>query len=82
MIRLIGNFLWFIFAGFRPALGYVSSAILNFITIIGIPFRIQCLKLAGIAPAPIGKTIVSEEAAAAARRVDKETKRVVYRPCL
>lgn len=65
----IGNVIWFIFAGVWLALGHVSSAFLNFITIIGIPFGIQHLKLAGIALAPIGKTIVTKEVAAAARRV-------------
>jgi uncharacterized membrane protein YccF (DUF307 family) len=37
------------------------------VTIIGIPFGIQHLKLAGIALAPIGKTVVTKEVAAAAR---------------
>jgi uncharacterized membrane protein YccF (DUF307 family) len=32
--------------------------VLCFVTIIGIPFGLQHLKLAGIALAPIGKTIV------------------------
>ena len=35
------------------------SALTCFIIIIGIPFGLQHLKLAGIAIAPIGKTIVS-----------------------
>ena len=43
------------------------SAVSLALTIIGIPFAIQHLKLAGIALAPIGKTIVSKEVAAAAR---------------
>ena len=64
----IGNVIWFIFAGIWLAIGHVSSALLNFITIIGIPFGIQHLKLAGIALAPIGKTVVSKEVAAAARK--------------
>ena len=34
---------------------------------IGIPFGVQHLKLAGIALAPIGKTVVTKEVAAAAR---------------
>ena len=63
---------WFILAGVWLAIGHVSSALLNFITIIGIPFGIQHLKLAGIALAPIGKTIVSKEAAAAARKANEE----------
>src|ERR1035437_7835760 len=61
---LIGNIIWFIFAGVWLAIGHVVSAILCFITVIGIPFGIQHLKLAGIALAPIGKTIVSKDAAA------------------
>jgi len=66
-LGLIGNIIWFIFAGLWLALGHVASALLCFITIIGIPFGIQHLKLAGIAIAPIGKTIVPKEVAAAAR---------------
>jgi uncharacterized membrane protein YccF (DUF307 family) len=68
----VGNVIWFILAGVWLAIGHVSSALLNFITIIGIPFGIQHLKLAGIALAPIGKTIVSKEAAAAARKANEE----------
>lgn len=40
----------------------------NFVTIIGIPFGIQHLKLAECALAPIGKTVVPKEVAAEARR--------------
>ena len=68
----VGNVIWFIFAGVWLAIGHVSSALLNFITIIGIPFGVQHLKLAGIALAPIGKTIVSKEVAAAARKANEE----------
>ena len=63
----MGNVIWFIFAGVWLALGHVACAIANFVTIIGIPFGIQHLKLAGIALAPIGKTVVTKEVAAAAR---------------
>jgi uncharacterized membrane protein YccF (DUF307 family) len=62
-----GNIIWFIFAGVWLALGHIACAIANFVTIIGIPFGIQHLKLAGIALAPIGKTVVTKEVAAAAR---------------
>jgi len=64
----IGNIIWFIVAGIWLAIGHVSSAVLNFVTIIGIPFGIQHLKLAGIALAPIGKTVVTKEVAEAARK--------------
>jgi len=67
-LGLVGNLIWFVFAGVWLAIGHVISAVLNFMTIIGIPFGIQHLKLAGCALAPIGKTVVSKEVAAEARR--------------
>lgn len=71
-IGLVGNIVWFIFAGIWLAIGHVLSALACAITIIGIPFAIQHLKLAGIALAPIGKTIVTKEVAEAARRQNAE----------
>ncbi|GLR74608.1 YccF domain-containing protein [Aliivibrio sifiae] len=69
-LGFIGNVLWFIFAGFWLAIGHVISAIACFVTIIGIPFAIQHLKLAAISIAPIGQTIVDKEVAAAARNAN------------
>jgi uncharacterized membrane protein YccF (DUF307 family) len=71
-LGLVGNIIWFVFAGVWLAIGHVLSAIACFVTIIGIPFGIQHLKLAGIALAPIGKTIVTKEVAAAARKQGAE----------
>ena len=65
-LGLLGNVIWFVFAGVWLAIGHLLSALLCFITIIGIPFGIQHLKLAAIALAPIGKTIVDKEIAAGA----------------
>lgn len=67
---LVGNVVWFMLAGVWLAIGHVISAAACFVTIIGIPFAIQHLKLAGIALAPVGKTIVSTEVAAAAREAN------------
>jgi uncharacterized membrane protein YccF (DUF307 family) len=55
---VLGNVVWFVLAGWWLAIGHVLSAAACFVTIIGIPFGLQHLKLAGIALAPIGKTIV------------------------
>ncbi len=63
----LGNILWFVFAGLWLAIGHIFSAVACFITIIGIPFGLQHLKLAGVSLAPIGKTVVTKEVAAAAR---------------
>lgn len=64
---LVGNIIWFILFGWWLALGHIFSAIANFLTIIGIPFGIQHLKLAAISLAPIGQMIVNKEDASAAR---------------
>jgi uncharacterized membrane protein YccF (DUF307 family) len=66
-IGLIGNIVWLLLAGIWLALGHVIAAILNFITIIGIPLGIQHLKLASVSLAPIGQTVVSKEMGAATR---------------
>lgn len=63
----LGNVVWFIVFGLWLALSHLVLAIFYALTLIGIPFAIQHLKLAGIAIAPIGKTVVAKEVAAAAR---------------
>ena len=67
LLGLIGNIIWFVCAGWWLALGHITSAILNFVSIIGIPFGIQHLKLAACAFAPVGKTVVTTEEAEEAR---------------
>ena len=67
-LGLIGNVLWFVFGGWWLALGHVLSAVACIVTIIGIPFGFQHLKLAACALAPIGKTVVLKEVAEEARR--------------
>jgi uncharacterized membrane protein YccF (DUF307 family) len=69
---IVGNIVWFLFAGLWLALAHLALAIFDFLIVIGIPFGIQHLKLAGIALAPIGKAVVLSEVAAAARRTNAE----------
>ena len=57
-LGLIGNVVWFLVAGWWLAIGHLTSALACFITIIGIPFGIQHIKLALIALAPVGMTVV------------------------
>ncbi len=61
VLGLVGNIIWFIFAGVWLAIGHLLSAVACFITIIGIPFGIQHLKLALIALSPVGQTVVSSD---------------------
>lgn len=57
-ISLLGNVIWILLFGWWLALGHLLSALLCAITIIGIPFALQHIKLAGLALAPFGKQIV------------------------
>jgi uncharacterized membrane protein YccF (DUF307 family) len=56
-MRFILNIIWLIFGGILIAVEYVVSSFVLIITVIGIPFGFQTLKLAGLALWPFGKTI-------------------------
>jgi len=60
MLGKLGNVVWVIFAGLWLAIGHTLSAAVTVITIIGIPFAIQHMKLAELAFAPIGKMVVEK----------------------
>jgi uncharacterized membrane protein YccF (DUF307 family) len=55
---LLLNIVWFVFAGWWLALHHIVLAIGLAITIIGIPFALQHVKLAVISLAPVGKAVV------------------------
>ena len=63
----VGNVVWFVLAGWWLAVGHILAALTCFLTIIGIPFAFQHLKFAGVALAPIGKTVVRSDLARAVR---------------
>ena len=54
-MRLLGNICWFIFGGFVSGLAWVLSGILWCLTIVGIPYGIQCFKFALLSFCPFGK---------------------------
>ena len=56
-MRILLNILWFIFGGFISWLELVGIGLVCCITIIGIPWGVQCFKLAGLAASPFGKRV-------------------------
>lgn len=54
MILLL-NVLWVLLGGFVIALEYLIAGVVLCLTLIGIPFGIQCFKLAGLALWPFGR---------------------------
>jgi uncharacterized membrane protein YccF (DUF307 family) len=57
-VRVVLNIIWLVLAGIWLAIGYLFAAVLLAITIIGIPFAVQSVKLAGYALWPFGRTLV------------------------
>ena len=56
-MNLFLNIIWVIFGGFMIAVEYVISSLAMMITIIGIPFGLQTLKLARVALWPFGTNV-------------------------
>lgn len=60
-MQTLGNIIWVVFGGLMIAIEYAISSVLMMITIIGIPFGLQTLKLARIALWPFGASVVDSE---------------------
>lgn len=56
-MRLIGNIIWFILGGIWLGLGWALAGLVLCITIVGIPFGLQCFKAAKLTFAPFGKQV-------------------------
>lgn len=57
-MRTLLNLLWIIFGGgILISLEYLLGGLLLCLTIVGIPFGLQCFKIAGLALWPFGKDI-------------------------
>lgn len=62
-MNLLGNIIWLIFGGIVIAIEYFIGSIALMITIVGIPFGLQTLKMAALAIWPFGRyTVVHSRA--------------------
>ena len=59
-MNFLGNLVWLIFGGFLAALCYFFGGLVLCCTIIGIPWGLQCFKLAGFILMPFGLKVVSD----------------------
>lgn len=57
-MRFIGNLLWFLVAGLWLSLGWLLAGLFWCITIVGIPWGLQCFKFAKLTAAPFGKDVI------------------------
>lgn len=59
-MNAIGNLIWLIFGGFLSAIGYFIGGLILCITVIGIPFGLQCFKIGFMVLMPFGSKVVSD----------------------
>jgi uncharacterized membrane protein YccF (DUF307 family) len=61
-MRLLLNVLWiFLGGGLLIWLEYLIGGLLLCLTVVGIPFGLQCFKIAGLALTPFGKDLVEQK---------------------
>jgi uncharacterized membrane protein YccF (DUF307 family) len=56
-LRIVFNIIWLVCFGWGIALAHLASALVLFVTIIGIPFAIQHIKLIPLALFPFGRDL-------------------------
>ena len=59
-MNILLNIIWVVFGGLMIAIEYAFSSLLMMLTIIGIPFGVQTIKLAQVALWPFGTDISSD----------------------
>jgi len=57
-MRFIGNIIWFVFGGLVSAVLWSVAGLLVCLTIVGIPFGVQCFKIAAFVIWPFRKQVV------------------------
>jgi len=60
-MKLLGNIIWLIFGGLLISVEYLIGSIVLILTIVGIPFGIQTMKMASLALWPFGRDTRMQE---------------------
>ncbi|WP_204152850.1 YccF domain-containing protein [Leptolyngbya sp. CCY15150] len=68
-MSLLGNIIWLIFGGLIAAIGYIVGGLVICLTIIGIPFGLQVIKIGFASLTPFGKEVVVSDKANSPLRI-------------
>lgn len=68
-MTLLGNLIWLLFGGLIAGVGYILGGLVLCLSIIGIPFGLQSIKIGFATFAPFGKEVVELDQANSALRV-------------
>ena len=61
-MNLLGNLIWIVFGGFIVAVEYFLGGFILCLTVVGIPFGVQCFKIGVATFAPFGLEILDKAA--------------------
>ncbi len=56
-MKFLGNVLWILFGGLISGLGWLLEGVIWCVTVVGIPWGLQCFKFASLTFAPFGKEV-------------------------
>lgn len=62
-MSFLGNIVWLVFGGFLAGMGYIIGGVGMCLTIVGIPFGLQSIKLGVASMTPFGKEVIENEKA-------------------
>lgn len=60
-MKILGNILWLLLGGLETAIEYFLGSLVMMVTIIGIPFGLQSIKLGVFCLWPFGSKVVTKE---------------------
>ena len=60
-MKVLGNIIWLIFGGLETALEYLAGSLALMVTIVGIPFGLQTLKIGVLMLWPFGSKVVKSD---------------------
>ncbi|MEY2959853.1 MAG: hypothetical protein RLZZ01_2421 [Actinomycetota bacterium] len=60
MAKFVGNVLWLVLCGFEMAVAWLFIGAFLAITVVGLPFGLQCFKLASFSLWPFGRAAVDD----------------------
>lgn len=56
-MNVLGNLIWWLFGGLFLAFAWLFIGLILCVTVIGIPFGVQCLKISGFVFWPFGRNV-------------------------
>lgn len=60
-MTVVGNITWLIFGGFLSGIAYIIGGLMLCLTVVGIPFGVQAIKIGAATWTPFGEQIIIKD---------------------